>query len=191
MQRVISKLALVVLAFAMAQGCSRNVRDPGGVTVDDRPIGGVTSTQGSDGYPGSTGVTTSGGDLTQGGFEAMSLDDPNSLLAQRVFHFDFDSSEVQPQDQAALAAHGQYLALNPHINVTLIGHADERGSREYNLALGERRANAVAQLLSFQGGALSQMSVVSYGEERPVSNGHDEASWAENRRVELVYPGER
>lgn len=104
-----------------------------------------------------------------------------------IFYFDFDQAIVKRAGHSELSEHGQYLAKNRSATLRLEGHADERGTREYNLALGERRADAVQAYLSAQGAARSQMEVISYGEEKPAGAGHDEASWAQNRRVELVY----
>jgi peptidoglycan-associated lipoprotein len=109
------------------------------------------------------------------------------LLATRVVYFDFDSSEIGGAGVAVVAAHARYLAANPGTRVRLEGHTDERGSREYNIGLGERRAQAVRRALMLQGALDGQLSTVSYGEERPATAGHDEAAWAKNRRVEIVY----
>jgi len=111
------------------------------------------------------------------------------LLAKRTVYFDFDSSEIKGEGTDIVAAHAKYLATNPTARVRLEGHTDERGSREYNIGLGERRAQAVRRALLLQGAADAQISTVSYGEERPAVAGHDEAAWAKNRRVELVYLG--
>ena len=121
------------------------------------------------------------------GFQGNPLDDPASLLSNRTVYFEYDSSEITGPDRPVIEAHGRYLADNPGASVTLEGHADERGSREYNLALGERRANAVRQLMTLLGAAGSQIRVVSYGEERPAAEGHDESAWSLNRRVEIIY----
>ena len=109
------------------------------------------------------------------------------LLAKRTVYFDFDSSEIKGEGTDIVAAHAKYLAANPGTRVRLEGHTDERGSREYNIGLGERRAQAVRRALLLQGAADAQISTVSYGEERPAVPGHDEAAWAKNRRVEFVY----
>ena len=109
------------------------------------------------------------------------------LLAKRTVYFDFDSSEIKGEGTDIVAAHAKYLAANPGTRVRLEGHTDERGSREYNIGLGERRAQAVRRALLLQGAADMQISTVSYGEERPAVPGHDEAAWAKNRRVEIVY----
>jgi peptidoglycan-associated lipoprotein len=109
------------------------------------------------------------------------------LLAKRTIYFDFDSSEIKGEGTDIVAAHAKYLAANPATRVRLEGHTDERGSREYNIGLGERRAQAVRRALLLQGAGDAQISTVSYGEERPAVPGHDEAAWAKNRRVEIVY----
>jgi len=111
------------------------------------------------------------------------------LLAKRTVYFDFDSSEIKGEGTDIVAAHAKYLAANPATRVRLEGHTDERGSREYNIGLGERRAQSVRRALLLQGAADAQISTVSYGEERPAVPGHDEAAWAKNRRVEIVYLG--
>ena len=105
----------------------------------------------------------------------------------RVIYFDFDSSEIRPEFVSVIAAHAHALARNASIRVRLEGHTDERGSPEYNIGLGERRAQAVRRALLLQGVAESQVATVSYGEERPAVTGQTEAAWAKNRRVEFVY----
>ena len=109
------------------------------------------------------------------------------LLATRVVYFDFDSSEIKGAGTDIVAAHAKYLAAHSGTRVRLEGHTDERGSREYNIGLGERRAQAVRRALLLQGATDAQISTVSYGEERPAVSGHDEAAWSKNRRVEIVY----
>src|SRR3954471_18926734 len=109
------------------------------------------------------------------------------LLSKRIVYFDFDKTEIRADSQSVVAAHAQYLAKNPGQKVRLEGHADERGSREYNIGLGERRGQAVRRALLLQGVAEVQLSTVSYGEERPAVAGSDEQAYALNRRVEIVY----
>ncbi len=116
---------------------------------------------------------------------------PSNLLNTRVIYFDFDRSKVKAEFTDVIAAHAEYLANNPGAQMKLEGHADERGSREYNIGLGERRGNSVARHLGLQGASRGQLDVVSYGEERPVAMGHDEASWRLNRRVEIIYTREK
>ena len=115
------------------------------------------------------------------------FEDPDNPLSKMVIYFDFDQSTIRAEFVDVVNAHGRYLARNKDKRVRLEGHADERGSREYNIGLGERRAQSVRRMLKLQGVSDSQISTVSYGEERPVALGHNESAWARNRRVELVY----
>jgi peptidoglycan-associated lipoprotein len=119
--------------------------------------------------------------------DSRNFDNPESLLSKRVIYFDFDKSTVRPEFRGIVAAHAAYLAASGSARMTLEGHADERGTREYNLGLGERRGNAVSGLMSAQGGRGNQINVVSYGEERPTCRVSDEDCWSMNRRVEIVY----
>ena len=104
-----------------------------------------------------------------------------------IIYFDFDQSTIKAEFRTALNGHAAYLSQNPSASIVLEGHADERGTREYNIALGERRGNAVSRYLVVQGVSIDAIEVVSFGEERPVNAGHDSASWSENRRVEIRY----
>jgi len=115
------------------------------------------------------------------------LNNPNSPLAKRSVFFDFDSYSVKPEYQALLASHAQYLKSHPQRHVLIQGNTDERGTSEYNLALGQKRAEAVKQGLESLGVPDSQMEAVSLGKEKPMATGHDEASWAQNRRADIVY----
>ena len=119
--------------------------------------------------------------------DVRNFDNPESLLSKRVIYFDFDKSTVRPEFRPIVEAHAAYLASSSSARMTLEGHADERGTREYNLGLGERRGNAVSGLMSAQGARGGQLTVVSYGEERPTSRVSDEECWGMNRRVEIVY----
>lgn len=110
-----------------------------------------------------------------------------SFLAKRVVHFDYDSSELSNEDYQTLQAHAQFLNANANSKIALTGHTDERGTREYNMALGERRAKAVQSYLITNGVNATQLEAVSYGKEMPINAGHNEAAWKENRRVELNY----
>ncbi len=107
----------------------------------------------------------------------------------RVVYFDFDDANIKPEYRDLLAAHGAFLAKNPGLVVTVEGHCDERGTPEYNVGLGERRSNAVKQVLQSYGVQASQIKTVSYGEEKPANPAHDEAAWAQNRRGVLSYEG--
>ena len=113
--------------------------------------------------------------------------DTDSCLRQRVVYFDFDQDALKPEFEAIMACHAKYLRDRPSARITLEGNADERGTREYNLGLGERRGNAVSTALQGNGGSASQLTVVSYGEERPTCTDASESCWSQNRRVEIVY----
>lgn len=110
-----------------------------------------------------------------------------SLRQSRTIYFDFDKSNVKDEYRALIQAHAMFLAKNPGTNVKLEGHADERGTPEYNIALGEERAKALASIFATFGVSSSQMESISYGEERGIDMGHNEDAWAKNRRVEIVY----
>lgn len=112
---------------------------------------------------------------------------PPELANRTIIYFAFDSDAISADDQALLAAHAQFLASRPGLRVRLEGHTDERGTREYNIGLSERRAQAVRRVLGLQGVADSRLSTVSYGEERPAVAGEDESAYSRNRRVEIVY----
>lgn len=124
-----------------------------------------------------------GAGSADGGFGAASDD-----LSQRVIYFDLDSAEIRTDGLAVVDAWSKYLVTNGSAKIRLEGHADERGTREYNVALGERRANAVLQAMTARGVGAAQISVVSFGEERPLALGHDDGAWGQNRRVEIVQP---
>ncbi len=166
------KLIAVGLLAVLLGGCPQN-------TIPDPDPTDTT-------YGGDSGATTGGmsGDDPYGG---DAIPDPFAGELQMVIYFDFDSSEVRPQDQDTVARHAMELGNNMRATVRLEGHADERGSREYNIGLGERRSQAVRQMLMLQGVSASQISTVSFGEERPASFGNSEADYAQNRRVEFKY----
>ncbi len=170
-------LALVLGALFLS-GCSST----GSIDDGNNGNGGYTDGGGSDG----NGAHTSG--MNQGGqWTGSPLDDPNSPLYEKTIYFDFDESTIRPEFMDTLRAHAEYLVNTPSAHLVIEGHCDERGSREYNIALGERRANAVRRFLEAEGVSPIQLETVSYGEERPVDPGHDESAWAKNRRAELVY----
>lgn len=165
----------LTISILLLAGCSSTPYGDGeaGAQVSEQSMG-------SDGA--STSAASEGGD-----WQGDPLENPNGLLATRVIYFDYDQSRVRSDYLDVIRAHADYLAGNPQVVVRLEGHADQRGSREYNLGLGEGRANSVRSLMLAQGVADNQLVVVSYGEERPVTIGEDEESFALNRRVELVY----
>ena len=161
---------MTVVFCTAAVACSKKVKEvPPPMTTD---TGTTPMTQ--------TGPTTPGmygpGDL-----------DTDACLRTRVVYFDYDQDALRPEFQAAMACHAKYLRDRPSSRMSLEGNADERGSREYNLGLGERRGNAVSSALQANGGSGSQVTVVSYGEERPTCTASNEDCWAKNRRVEIVY----
>ena len=133
-----------------------------------------------------TGSTAPTAPATSGLYGPGDLD-TDACLRQRVVYFDFDKDEVKPEFQAIIACHAKYLRDRPSSRITLQGNTDERGSRAYNQALGERRGNAVSSALQANGGSASQLTVVSYGEERPVCTESTESCWSQNRRTEIVY----
>jgi len=137
--------------------------------------------------PPKTDVDTSAAPDPHDYTDSRNFDNPESLLSKRVIYFDFDKSTVRPEYRGIVSAHAAYAAANSSARVTLEGHADERGTREYNLGLAERRGNAVSGLMSAQGSRGSQLTVVSYGEERPTCRVSDDECWSLNRRVEIVY----
>jgi len=184
-----TKTVLAMLPALMLLGCGTS-----GEVQEEPTAGAETTAPAAESGAETSGVGTGGaasGEAvtapTEAGFTGDPLDDPNSLLAKRVVYFDFDKSDIKDDFRAVIQAHAEYLANHADVSVTLEGHADERGTREYNIALGERRANAVQRMLTLQGAAASQIRVVSYGEERPAALGHDEDAWALNRRVEFIY----
>lgn len=186
-----TKTVLAMLPALMLLGCgtSGEVEEAADTGVSSSaPSAGETDTSATTSGVGAEGAVSGETMGESTAAEAISpLDDPSSLLAKRVVYFDFDKSEIKDDFRAVIQAHAEYLANNPNASVTLEGHADERGTREYNIALGERRANAVQRMLTLQGAAVGQIRVVSYGEERPAALGHDEESWSLNRRVEFIY----
>ncbi len=137
-------------------------------------------------YGDRSGPTTDAYGAGLGGGEEIVYDPTAGELAS-IIYFDFDSSEVRPIDTDTISRHAALLANDSRMRVRLEGHADERGSREYNIGLGERRSQAVRRLLLIQGASAAQISTVSFGEERPAAFGSDEQAYAQNRRVEIKY----
>ena len=152
-----------------------------------------SNTKGATSSAGSTAPTSSGSNTTGsgagGGISVSSLDADQARIVQTqlVVYFDYDQAEIKPEFNAMLAAHGANLAKNAALTLRLEGNTDERGSREYNIGLGERRAQSVRRALLLQGVAEGQVTTVCYGEEKPAAAGSNEAAWAKNRRVEFAY----
>ena len=189
-------LAIVLASAAVLAACEGTMGTGGATTGtveggDAQPgsqasSDAATSGAGEDAVSGTDPTGASGADGA-GGFQGHPLDDPAGSLANRTIYFELDSSEVQESERGAIEAHARYLSEHSGAQITLEGHADERGSREYNVALGERRAVAVRQLMTLLGANDPQIRTVSYGEERPAAAGHDESAWGLNRRVEIMY----
>lgn len=158
-------------------------------------IAGCSSTKLSDSGPAATSAQTQPAGViqkpaAQSTVQAVTLnplDDPKSPLAKRSVYFDFDSFAVKPEFEPVIESHSRYLAGAHSVKVRVEGNTDERGGHEYNLALGQKRAEAVVQSLKLLGANGTQMEAVSFGAERPVATGHDEGSWAQDRRVDLKY----
>lgn len=168
---------LILIMSAGLIACDANVRSDDDTGEDGAQAGSV------DGGDVSSGAALSG----TVSYDEAAINDSGSILANRIIYFDFDSSKVGGNFVELIKHHGKYLALNKSASVRVEGHTDERGTREYNVALADRRAQSVKRLLLFQGAAASQITIISYGEEKPVATGHDESAWRQNRRVELVY----
>ena len=178
-------LLLLILGSFITACTTTPEKDPAPEVVDKSESAEMTSDDAADGGAGSEAQAFGAGDDQAGALQQ--LEDPDSLLSVRIIYFDYDSSTVLSQFEEIIQAHAGFLQANPDVTTTLEGHADERGSREYNLALSERRANAVQKQLVVLGASPNQVRTVSYGEERPADPGHDEQAWALNRRVEFVY----
>ena len=139
---------------------------------------------------GSAGETASTIGLSDIEIEAESsalsytTDDP---LSQRIIYFAYDSNQLSPESRVVAEAHAQYMLNNPSAQIILEGHADERGTREYNLALGESRARSISDIMRAYGLRIERIQLISYGEEQPVALGSSESAWRQNRRVELIY----
>jgi peptidoglycan-associated lipoprotein len=171
MKKVVGVL-LICLLTACASKTTKH-----GADVEDKSVGTKPATE----APRAT---------TEAAPSLNPLTDPNNILSRRSVYFDFDSYVVKDEYKSLVGAHAGYLRSNPNARILLQGNTDERGSREYNLALGQRRADAVRYALTLSGAKESQIESVSLGEEKPRGTGHDEASWAENRRVDIRYQGE-
>ena len=195
-QMKLLKLSAVLLSLIMLAACGAN---PFGTKEDEADLqsGEVAVEDRNAESAGIDGENADGSDLGaeaqvvvgEEEFQGDELDDPASPLSNRIVYFEYDSSSVRQEDQETLAAHAAYLGENPNVTVRLEGHTDERGSREYNLALGERRALAIRQILMLQGASINQFEVVSFGEERLAVEGDNESVAQQNRRVEIKYLG--
>jgi peptidoglycan-associated lipoprotein len=183
-------LVALLISTSLLSACSDDVKPISATDGSQNAANGIKDASAS-----TSGLNNDAGLNAQGmpnGMNAADMtgsgeyNDPNSPQA-KVIYFMLDSSDVQPDFVPVVIAHAQYLVANPSIHIILEGNSDERGSREYNVALGEQRASAVANMMKAHGVADSQLQTVSYGEEKPAATGNDEAAWEQNRRVEIVY----
>jgi peptidoglycan-associated lipoprotein len=191
--KTLFKLSVITLLGVLLSSCASTAYDKPAET----PVAGQPAEQGQnpDGtYPGTGYYPGSSADSGANAYPYQAGNIPGGqplggavASSDRVIYFDFDSYEVRPEYRPTLEVQARYLIANPAAATVLEGHADERGTREYNIALGERRANAVRQVMIAYGVAPQQIRTLSYGEERPAVDGRDESSYALNRRVEIVY----
>ena len=185
--------ALLLACVAALAACEGTMGTVGDVPTDPAARkGGDASTSGVDdgSISGAAvpGTDTAAAELNiSNAFQGHPLDDPKSPLAARTIYFEYDSAEILESERAVIETHARYLAEHPGTSITLEGHADERGTREYNVALGEGRASAVRRVMTLFGASGQQIRTVSYGEEPPVAAGHEESAWRLNRRVEIIY----
>jgi peptidoglycan-associated lipoprotein len=185
------KLGLIIIPVVILGACGTTgaKKEQAGAPVESSQGQGTESATTTPVAPGGGAEAMplpGGGGAMQGGAGGDMAD----LLSKKVVYFDYDSSTINDEDRAIIQAHANYLSQHPDTKVTLEGNTDERGTREYNIGLGDRRANAVKQMMLLMGVSAQQISTVSYGEERPAALGHDESAWHLNRRVEIVYSGQ-
>ncbi len=174
-----TRVLITAILCVTAVACTKKVKEDPNTSATDSTNSGTSTNTG-------TGTVTDNGPIRTGAYGPADLD-TDACLRQRIVYFDLDQDALKPEFQNIVACHAKYLRDRPSARMTLEGNADERGSREYNVGLGERRGNAVSSSVQANGGSGSQMSVVSYGEERPTCTDSSEDCWARNRRVEIVY----
>lgn len=178
-----------LIAGLMAGCASAPTQEQEGAKVEDlKPLAPASAPAAPAAKPATSSAATK--PLTTTTVAANPLTDPANILSKRSIYFDYDSNLVKDEFKPLVTAHARYLSQNRAAQVRIEGNADDRGSREYNLALGQRRAEAVKQMLQLLGAQASQIEAVSFGEEKPKATGQDEASWAENRRADIRYQGE-
>jgi peptidoglycan-associated lipoprotein len=180
-----NKILIGVFAALALAACSTTPKQEGGAPVDERTPGATTPGAGTSGAAtGSVAGTANQGAGTN------PLKDPGSILSKRSVYFDFDAYAIKDDYKSLLEAHARYLQANRNARMTVEGNTDERGSREYNIALGQRRADAAKRMMLLSGATEAQIDTVSFGKEKPRNQGHDESAWAENRRDDLAYRGD-
>jgi peptidoglycan-associated lipoprotein len=179
-----NKILIGVLAALALAACTTTPKQEGGAPVDERTPGATTPGAATSGAAtGSVAGTAQGGGTNP-------LKDPSSILSKRSVYFDFDAYAIKDDYKALLEAHARYLQSNRNARMTVEGNTDERGSREYNIALGQRRADAAKRMMLLSGATEAQIDTVSFGKEKPKNPGHDESAWAENRRDDIGYRGD-
>src|SRR3954462_83279 len=177
---MMKNVALYVAMALLAAACAST--DKKDAPVSDRTTAVTPPTTGT---TGSTSRPT-----TDTGVRGDPLHDPSNILSKRSVYFDYDSNSVKDEYRNVVQAHARYMADKRDAHVRIEGNCDERGSREYNLALGQLRAEAVKRVMTVLGAPDANIETVSYGEEKPVASGHDEQAWAQNRRADIKYSGE-
>ncbi len=177
------KTLVSIIAFALLGACSTVKLNEKAAPVEDRKP--ATSSPAPAPAPS---ASKSGGETSSASAAAVDpLNDPSNILYKRSVYFDYDQYTVKEEYRALVEAHGKFLAANPDRKVTIQGNTDERGGSEYNLALGQKRAEAVRRAMALAGARDSQLEAVSFGKEKPKAAGSDEAAWTENRRADIVY----
>ncbi len=179
------KLLIVALMAGTLAACgSSPTKEQEGAVVEDRKPGEVVD------RPAVKPADTTTKPLTDKPFAGSPLKDPNNILSKRSIFFEYDSNLVKDEFKPVVAAHARYLQQNPAAKMRIEGNADDRGSREYNLALGQRRSDAVRQMMQLLGAKADQIETVSFGEEKPKCTEQTESCWAQNRRGDIAYQGE-
>ena len=167
-------IASSLLVLSLIAGCASEAKK------DEAPAPAAAS-------PSAPGAAPSASSTQPSAVTGNALNDPKSMLFKRSVFYEFDQSNVKTDYRSLVEAHARYLRDHPGANITIEGNGDERGSREYNLALGQRRADSVRSMMKVLGVADRQIDTVSYGEEKPKAAGHDEGAWSQNRRSDIVY----
>jgi peptidoglycan-associated lipoprotein len=183
------RIFLTILALSLLAACASTEtpkQQPPAAVEDRGPAG---AKPGATAQPVETKPIT-GVDLTGRGAGAAALKDPNNILSKRSVFFDYDKYDIKDEYKPLIEAHAKYLRENAGTKMLIQGNTDERGSREYNIALGQRRSEALKRMLLLLGGREDQIEAVSLGEEKPRATGHEEAAWAQNRRGDMLYQGE-
>jgi len=183
------RIFLTILALSLLAACAstETPKQQAPAAVEDRGPAGTKP--GATAQPVETKPIT-GVDLTGRGAAAAALKDPNNILSKRSVFFDYDKYDIKDEYKPLIEAHAKYLRENAGTKMLIQGNTDERGSREYNIALGQRRSEALKRMLLLLGGREDQVEAVSLGEEKPRATGHEEAAWAQNRRGDMLYQGE-